>query len=481
MSKKMSKKEVLFSIASRYSLWFYRNNNCISIYPINNRTSGIISPKDFDFEENMKYGREFNEKETFFSQFQSLFQSVSLPAFHHFSDTEGCDYSNHVSTAKNCYLSFHATGGCESILYSLSTKINTNNIYNSMMSWIDCQNIYQSLGSIKSMNIFYSKYIINSSNIWCSYNMVNCEECLFCHDLEHKRYHISNQEYSQEDYMKQKVILLHDKDKLASLYDQMIGIQAINYASKWCTWDFITDSHNVVDGYRSHFVNEGARVFFSWHKNGLTNAYNAVITSWWSDYYNVCAIGWDTERAYCSMALRKCFDCYYSYYLEWCSFCLGCIWLQNKQFCILNKQYSKEERYEKVELIFWQMEMEGVLWKFFPWSMCPFYFNDSLGYILDSSITKEQALANGHLWRDEPIPANVPSNTKIISTNELHNYEGWKDNERHIDPEILKIIIQDEQWNSYRIMPMELTFLQTHTLPLPREHWAVRMKKHFNR
>jgi len=35
---------------------------------------------------------------------------------------------------------------------------------------------------------------------------------------------------------------------------------------------------------------------------------------------------------------------------------LGCIGLKNKQFCIFNKQYSKEEWYEGVDEIFGEME-----------------------------------------------------------------------------------------------------------------------------
>jgi hypothetical protein len=44
-----------------------------------------------------------------------------------------------------------------------------------------------------------------------------------------------------------------------------------------------------------------------------------------------------------------------------CSFCLGCIGLKNKSYFILNKQYTKEEWYEKVDEIFAQMEADGTL------------------------------------------------------------------------------------------------------------------------
>jgi hypothetical protein len=38
------------------------------------------------------------------------------------------------------------------------------------------------------------------------------------------------------------------------------------------------------------------------------------------------------------------------------SFCLGCIGMTNKQYCIFNQQYTKEERYAKVDEIFTELE-----------------------------------------------------------------------------------------------------------------------------
>jgi hypothetical protein len=40
--------------------------------------------------------------------------------------------------------------------------------------------------------------------------------------------------------------------------------------------------------------------------------------------------------------------------------------LKNKSFCILNKQYSKEEWYELADKIFAFMEKDGILGGFFP-------------------------------------------------------------------------------------------------------------------
>ena len=99
---------------------------------------------------------------------------------------------------------------------------------------------------------------------------------------------------------------------------------------------------------------------------------------------------------------------YYSQYLQNCHHCLGCIGLKNKSYCILNKQYTKEEWEKKICEIFASMEKDGTLGDFFPASMNPFYFNDSAAYLLDSSFTKEEVEKEGYMWRDEPIRVDIP-------------------------------------------------------------------------
>jgi hypothetical protein len=66
---------------------------------------------------------------------------------------------------------------------------------------------------------------------------------------------------------------------------------------------------------------------------------------------------------------------------------------------------------------------------------------------------------------------------KDPSTNS--EWQGTGQGTRRIDPEILKVIIQDEHGNVYKIVKMEYDFLMKHGLPLPRKHWLERMKLNF--
>ena len=70
----------------------------------------------------------------------------------------------------------------------------------------------------------------------------------------------------------------------------------------------------------------------------------------------------------------------------------------------------------------------------------------------------------------EQNPQSPPSS----STAPLQKEPNW-----HIDPEIMNVVISDEQGNYYRIVKMEYDFLMKHALPLPTMHWLDRMKMGF--
>ncbi|MBU0626264.1 hypothetical protein KKG31_00500 [Patescibacteria group bacterium] len=46
-------------------------------------------------------------------------------------------------------------------------------------------------------------------------------------------------------------------------------------------------------------------------------------------------------------SFADCSNIYYCEHCFGCDHCFGCVSLKNKKYCILNKQYSKEE-YEKI-------------------------------------------------------------------------------------------------------------------------------------
>ncbi|MEI8091595.1 MAG: hypothetical protein WCG98_05200 [bacterium] len=55
--------------------------------------------------------------------------------------------------------------------------------------------------------------------------------------------------------------------------------------------------------------------------------------------------------------------------------------------------------------------------------MNPFYFNDTVAYLIDDSFTKEEVIQDGYLRRDEEIKTDIPANTEVIETTDLNKYQ----------------------------------------------------------
>jgi hypothetical protein len=453
----------------------YENSTWMSVYPWNIRhaptVSGVI------FEANREQIAEYTimEKQSFFDAFQQLFLSIQLPWFHHYYEVENAPYSNHISSSANVYLSYHVTGNCENIMYSLSTKIHAKNVYNSVMSWMYSENVYQSLGILRSSNIFYSRFIQDSHNIWFSTDLVWCHDCIFCHDIQNISYAINNISYPKEVYFQKKDQILKNKEHFYTNYLKMPSIGG-NIGSKNTSGKYCNLSEDVQNGYYSTHIKTGRNVLFAGHPDGLEDIYNGVFVSAGRGYYGACAVGGDATEIYNSISMMRSFECYYSYFLERCSFCFGCIWLKNKSYCILNRQYTKEDWYRKVWEIFETMLLDGTFWKFFPATLSPFYFDDSLANLMLWNYDRKRLETKWFLFSPENTRGQTLRQEAIESwafSQYISNAESYI-----IDDAILWKILHGTDGKCYTIQKREKDFLEQFHLPIPETHPFTRMMDH---
>ena len=91
------------------------------------------------------------------------------------------------------------------------------------------------------------------------------------------------------------------------------------------------------------------------------------------------------------------------YYCELCfgnQNLFGCIGLRHKKYCILNKQYTKEEYEKMVAKIIQHMQQTGEWGEFFPKELSPFAYNETIAYEY-FPLEKEEALAKGLRWYED--------------------------------------------------------------------------------
>jgi hypothetical protein len=161
----------------------------------------------------------------------------------------------------------------------------------------------------------------------------------------------------------------------------------------------------------------------------------------------------------------------------------GCVGLRNKEYCILNKQYTKEsfdklrtkiiEHMNKMPYI----DKKGRFYKygeFFPPELLPFAYNETIAQEY-FPLTKEKALEQGYKWKD-PEERNIKPDLK---TNEL------PDHIKDVSDDIIGKIIQcqhakikedgtlemncnEQCTTAFKIIPQELQYYKRMNLPLPR-------------
>ena len=413
------------------------------------------------------FGRDFDFNNNFFVQFRDLLYSVPLCA-RSMENSINSDYSNHVTNVKNTYLCFNTTDS-ESISYSfrISGSQDCVDVYETK----DSSLCYETFSIVDSERMFWSSDCANCYNVWFSNNCRNCNDCFGCVNLRNKRYCIFNEQYSKEEY----------ENKFKEIYDgSFSNIQEILKKIKDFQISFPVQyihgnrNKNVIGDYI--YASNDALECFVIHN--VDNAHFSQFVRHSKDIYDFTNWGLACELIYESancgencQNLKFCYECWpSSYNLEYCvechssSDCFGCVGLQKAQYCILNKQYSKEKYFSIKSQIIEHMnkmpyisngDCEYKYGEFFPPELSPFKY--------------EESSASDYFPSDNY--SKMPNNYSIdVFSSELS--EKISD----IDDSIIGKVIECKDLQkcsnrcigAFKITQMELQFYKRFNIPLPR-------------
>jgi hypothetical protein len=155
-------------------------------------------------------------------------------------------------------------------------------------------------------------------------------------------------------------------------------------------------------------------------------------------------------------------DCWYCDSCDHGSHLFGCVGLRHKQYCILNKQYSKEEYEKLVPNLIEHMRKTDEWGEFFPVELSPFSYNETVAQEY-FPMTKNEVEKRGWKWRDQKD--EMPKVTKIIPAGKL--LKSIDD----IPDDILNWAIQCEvTTRPFKIIKQELEFYRKMHLPVPHFH-----------
>ncbi len=417
------------------------------------------------------YWREFDFGKNFFEQFWELIKEVPKVNFHSHLSNENCPYTNYFVQSKNCYFCFW-WGFCEDLYYS-SFPVNCKDSMEIFFS-TDCENCYEISHSKKCYNLKFSDNCDSCSNSYFLDSCNGCKNCFFCYWLDNKEYYIFNKKSTKEDFDKIIKNIFPFNEEIKREIEFFYEIYPVLYKhivrSENCLWDYIYNSKNCTHCFNVENLEESkycdmliketkiAYDYSFWIWINCEKILELLIGSMW--LYNVL---------FSSIIRENCKNIFYSFDINNCSNLFWCIWLKNKSYCILNKQYTKEEYEKLVTKIIEHMsspqpspEGEGVReWgEFFPSSLSPFGYNETVAQEY-FPLTKEEAIKKWFFWSDYETP--FPKVEKIIPASKL------PENISEIPDDILNWAIECEITKKpFRIIKQELEFYRKHNLPIPR-------------
>ncbi|MEK7086037.1 MAG: hypothetical protein AAB953_03420 [Patescibacteria group bacterium] len=417
----------------------------------------------------MDFGREFDFNRPFFEQVDELMHDVPRLGI----DIVNCEnsyYCNFCSDNKDCYLDIAGEANRDSY-FNLFVKHSKNAVdctfvYNSELCY-ECINCYD------CYNIQHSIYCENCSDCFFCFDLKGCRNCLFSSGLRSKEYYIFNKPHSKEDYEK-----------------YLNGLQLGSYSQRQKLYEGWTKFKRENAIFRAnYFLNcENASGDDIKNSKNTFNSFN-VLNCWDCKYlYDVLDAkdchdlnyslykpelsyelisSLNMVRSAFSMASHYNNDVYYCEMLNHCNNCFGCSALTHKQYCILNKQYSREEYEELVPRIIEHMKKNSEWGEFFPAKISPFAYNETVAQEY-FPLTKEQALKNGWRWRDLENDTN-------------HKASDYKipDNIKDVPDDICKqVLICEKSGRPYRIIEQELRFYRRMNIPVPHR---TPDQRHFDR
>ena len=405
------------------------------------------------------------------SQLKELLEAVPHCHTHTDLSSENSEYSHHAGHQKNCYMTFHCSFA-EDCYYGYGIKKAT--------SCVDCHYCHESelcfecIDVLGGYDLAWCQECRNCSSSRFLYDCIGCKNCFLCTGLRNQEYCFLNEKMSRREYQSK--------------------IAAIDLGS-WKTAQIILKKYLAL---RSKHTRKCMQTLMTENciGNNLYNSRDCYLCFDSSDleYCNYCSqiqfgarhchdiyqFGIEIEMCFdCAMIGYNIYNCRFCYdLLEQCSNleyclschstkdCLACFGLKRSQYCILNKQYSKEDYHALRRKIIDKMKAEGTYGSFLPISFSPHAYNETIAQQWYPK-TREEISSLGLRWQD-----NLPYSTGGSTIAEL------PDNTAKCGKEIIREVIACRTCSrDYKIAAREFSYYQRCRFPLPRECFSCRIAR----
>ena len=428
----------------------------------------------------INYWIDFDFTKSFFEQFNELFQKVPKMNMI-WSNNENSSYCNLVADLKNCYLVFESSNNEDCLYWYWLQKcmkcVDSNYLHECELCY-ECENCYW---------CYNSKFLQDCKN--CSEslflkNCISCTNCFWSVNLKNKEFYFLNEKCTKQEYFKKvenlNISQFDNLQNFKKLFAKTVNKYPNKYAqiqkSENCTWDYIEGCNNCIECFHAHDSENCKYSQHVWRNakyvmDSSTVGRNAQLIyesiNCWIDVYSIAFSSqcWNSSNLFYSINCHQISDCFW------------CIWLKNhKEYCILNKQYTKEEYEILVPKIIEHMKKNHFIssglscgqewWEFFPIGLSPFAYNETAAQEY-FPMTKEEVENKSWKWKDQED--QISQVTKTIPADKIPN-----DIESVPDDIVNWAIKCEKSQRSFKITTQELVFYRNNNIPIPHLHPDIR-------
>jgi hypothetical protein len=433
----------------------------------------------------IEYGRDFDFSiplRPFFEQYEELRRAVPHLAMVN-SNSVNSEYTNQAQSNKDCYMLF-TSDNCDKCMYVSWCQ---GNCY--FLS--DCYMVeksefcYECVNLTKCSNCAWAYDCSDCVNIYFSNDCRGCTDCFGCVGLRSKQYHYFNENIGKEEYEKRVKNPIWNRDFIKESKEKLSRLRASLPVKFFHGVNIKNSSGDYIQN------TERTRMAFNCRDNKDT-AYMQDV--WWQtescrDCTEICIgeLAYEIQGVYApnkTIVARSCFNTITdSCYCDMCfnaQDCFGCFGLKQKRYCIFNKQYIKEEYFKLKEKIIEHMRKTKEWGEYFPASVSPFAYNESMAQDY-FPLTKEEALKAGYTWynrgaRDYKITLMIKDLPETIN-----------DAKENITEEIIECATQNSSdkdkyplcTTAFNITSLEFVLYKKMKLPIPDKCFPCRRQDRF--
>ena len=410
------------------------------------------------------FWRDIDFSRSFFEQIHELQQEVPFQnLIGALSNIENnAVYTNHTADIKDSYM-VSESDNIENCYYGSNIRES-----HTLFDCVYCSGSEHAYDCRNCANIykgFFISYCEDCSNSYFLHDCQWCSFCIACVWLSNQEYYVCNKKVSPDEFREIEKILFTPKwkDLMNEKYQKMISEYELWDCVKFsenCSWKSIYNSSNCYNCINTIFSQDCR------YCNTINNSEDLVdVSSYGSNshlMYEWLGVGRYSHNVLFSSIIGRWEYIYYCIDTKKSQHCFGCVNMKGAKYCILNKQYTKKEYERLIPKIIEHMKETGEWGEFFPVSLSPFWYNETLAHEYFPLDMKE-VLEKWWNWSDYEAP--FPKVEKIIKASTL------PENIEDIPDDILNWAIECEATKKpFRIIKQELDFYRKHGLPIPRRH-----------